>query len=85
MQTQLPKDVLLPALRKPATELTAVERMSNPTLITMLRDGICEAQLRPSLRDELRDLLGDSLCEMKLEDVSRNHPGMIGTLYPETA
>lgn len=52
------------------------------SIIVTIRDKISEAKRFRHLRVELMALLADEVHEMKLEDVSRQYPGMIGTLCP---
>ena len=50
-----------------------------------LRDLITKLKRFRHLRPGLLSYLADEVHEMKLEDVSRSYPGMIGTLFPENA
>ncbi len=67
------------------TILGYLKRLANAALIVLVRDAINEAMLRADLREELKDILGDSLFAMKLEDTSRKYPGLVGVICPETA
>ncbi len=52
------------------------------SIIVEIRDLIGKAKRFRHLRVELLNILADEVHEMKLEDVSRSYPGMIGTLCP---
>lgn len=52
--------------------------------MTELRELIAKLKRLRHLRPDLLSYLADEVHEMKLEDVSRSYPGMIGTLYPES-
>ncbi len=72
-----PKQVLARSLRlRPEYE---------DSIIVTIRDKIAEARRFRHLRCELLNLLADEVHEMKLEDVSRAYPGMIGTMFPDNA
>lgn len=53
------------------------------SLLVDIRDKIARAQNKPHLHAALMLLLGDAIAESRLEQISRTHPGMIGTLSPE--
>lgn len=74
-----PKQVLARAFRQ------SLRPEYEDSIIVTIRDKIGEAKRFRHLRVELMNLLSDEVHEMKLEDVSRQHPGMITELYPETA
>lgn len=73
-----PKQVLARAFRQ------SLRPEFEDSLIVTIRDKIAEAKRFRHLRVELMNLLSDEVHEMKLEDVSRSHPGMISHLYPVT-
>ena len=76
---QTPKQVLARAFRE------SLRPEYEDSIIVSIREKIAEAKRFRHLRVELMNLLSDEVHEMKLEDVSRSHPGMIDVLYPETA
>jgi len=55
------------------------------SIIVEIRDLIGKAKRFRHLRSELMNLMADEVHEMKLEDVSRQYPGMIGTMFPDNA
>lgn len=50
-----------------------------------LRDLVTKIKRYRHLRVGLMNYLADEVHEMKLEDVSRTYPGMIGTMFPDNA
>jgi hypothetical protein len=53
------------------------------TLLVDIATLCLRAQNTPHLREPLVELLGRIVSESRLEHISRNHPGMIGTLAQE--
>ena len=84
MTTQ-PRDVLTAFSPKLIKRLPPPRFSDDDSLLIEIRDRIAKAQNRPNLRAALVALLGDALAETRLEEIARDHPGMIGTMCSETA
>lgn len=78
-----PRDVLSAFSPKLDKKLPPPRWTEDDSLLVDIRDKIARAQNKPHLHAALVSLLADALAESRLEQISRTHPGMIGTLAPE--
>jgi hypothetical protein len=75
---QKPRDVLTafkPRLAPPPERFN-----EDDSLLVEIRDKCSRAQNIRSLRKPLVSLLGEIIRETQLEDIARDHPGMIGNM-----
>ena len=80
-----PRDVLQ-AFKPAANRRLPPPRITeDDTLLVDIGQLCLKAQARKHLRKHLVALLGDIISECKLEEIAREHPGMIGTMCSETA
>lgn len=81
--TIYPRDVLSAFSPKLPKRLPPPRFSEDDSLLIEIRDRIAKAQNRPNLRAALVALLGDALAETKLEEIARDHPGLVGILTRE--
>lgn len=80
-----PRDVLSAFKPKFTKRLPPPRITEDDTLLVDIGQLCLKAQARKHLRKHLVALLGDIINECKLEEIAREHPGMIGTMCSETA
>jgi len=81
--TSTPRDVLSAAFFPKFKKAPPPRFTEDDSLLVEIRDLIAKAENLPTIRDGLRELLRESLLQMKQEDAARS--GLIGIMYPEIA
>lgn len=77
---QTPRDVLSAFSPKLPKRLPPPRISEDDTLLVDIGTLCLKAQNRKHLRKALVSLLGDIIRETRLEEIAREHPGMIGSM-----